>query len=128
MTAHTAWIAKMNVIGSKGNNVLVGTNGNDLFYGGLGNDVMKGKGGDDIFVFKAGDGNDRITNFNDGDHLTFSQVSERTVTMVDTANGIKVYYGGGIAGTGSPDSILLVGQHDYSVVAASFVFSDSPLG
>ena len=46
--------------------MLVGGDGIDTLRGGFGNDVLTGGGGSDRFVLKATQGNDTITDFEDG--------------------------------------------------------------
>ncbi|MCW9035547.1 MAG: DUF642 domain-containing protein, partial [Rhodospirillales bacterium] len=52
-----------------GHDVLRGGDGNDILNGGAGNDLLSGGEGDDTFEFDLGDGNDIITDFEDGDTI-----------------------------------------------------------
>jgi Ca2+-binding RTX toxin-like protein len=68
------------VSGDAGNDILSGQAGNDIIFGGAGNDVVAGGTGDDIvtgddgsdaFQFASGYGNDTVTDFENGDTVTF---------------------------------------------------------
>jgi large repetitive protein len=60
------------LIGGSGNDTLYGGTGNDILIGGLGNDVLHGGLGSDIFLHSAGDGQDTITDFQNGDRLVLA--------------------------------------------------------
>jgi Ca2+-binding RTX toxin-like protein len=55
-----------------GNDNLSGDEGNDTLIGGLGSDVLHGGLGSDIFLHSAGDGQDTITDFQNGDRLVLA--------------------------------------------------------
>ena len=57
------------ILGGSGNDTLSGDEGNDFLLGGAGNDVLHGGLGRDIFLHSAGDGQDTITDFQNGDRL-----------------------------------------------------------
>ncbi|MBE9039786.1 hypothetical protein IQ235_03130 [Oscillatoriales cyanobacterium LEGE 11467] len=123
------------LFGNNGNDCLLGDSGNDLLYGGrdddsltggLGNDILKGDIGNDLltgstggdrFDFRTGDGNDIITDFQDGADiiglsggLTFAAVSI-TQVGVDTqlsASGLSVTLQGINASTISSADFALV--------------------
>jgi Ca2+-binding RTX toxin-like protein len=57
------------ILGGSGNDTLSGDQGNDILIGGLGNDALHGGVGSDIFLHSAGDGQDTITDFQNGDRL-----------------------------------------------------------
>jgi hypothetical protein len=57
------------LIGGSGNDTLIGNAQNNTMDGGAGNDTLTGGGGIDTFVFSAG--NDRITDWQEGDLLKF---------------------------------------------------------
>ena len=50
-----------------GNDELLGSGGDDMLEGGAGDDKLNGGPDGDTFVFAPGNGNDTITDFNDGD-------------------------------------------------------------
>lgn len=52
--------------GGSGNDRLYGGAGNDTLKGGLGNDIMTGGKGSDTFIVNPDDGNEKITDFEDG--------------------------------------------------------------
>ncbi|MHA1129008.1 MAG: M10 family metallopeptidase C-terminal domain-containing protein, partial [Alphaproteobacteria bacterium] len=52
--------------GGKGKDDLIGGKGKDKLTGGKGNDTLEGNKGVDKFIFKTGDGNDTVTDFQDG--------------------------------------------------------------
>lgn len=66
--------------GDSGNDTLLGGAGRDTLEGGTGDDVLTGGRGADEFEFERGDGNDRITDFQNGvdvidlDDFTFAEV------------------------------------------------------
>ncbi len=60
------------ILGGSGNDTLRGNQGNDILVGGLGNDVLHGGRGSDIFLHNAGDGQDTITDFQNGDRLVLA--------------------------------------------------------
>ncbi|MEM7545522.1 MAG: Ig-like domain-containing protein [Pseudomonadota bacterium] len=82
--------------GGIGNDVLIGGGGNDVLLGNAGNDVLTGGRGADLFAFLSGDGNDRITDFNQGEDLmvvdgsTFGQL-----TFEEAPDGTLMTYDGG---------------------------------
>jgi hypothetical protein len=57
------------ILGGSGNDILRGDQGSDILIGGLGNDVLHGGVGSDIFLHNAGDGQDTISDFQNGDRL-----------------------------------------------------------
>jgi hypothetical protein len=57
--------------GGNTNDTIVGTTHDDIISSGKGNDTITGNDGNDTFRFYAGDGEDRITDFHQGDHLQF---------------------------------------------------------
>ncbi len=60
------------ILGGSGNDNLSGDEGNDTLIGGLGSDVLHGGLGSDIFLHSAGDGQDTITDFQNGDRLVLA--------------------------------------------------------
>jgi len=74
------------LIGSGGDDVLSGGQGRDKLVGGKGDDNLTGGQAGDVFIFKADDGNDLITDFEDGlDRIRIkagaSEFSDLTVTQ-----------------------------------------------
>ena len=60
--------------GGEGHDHLEGGNDNDLLYGGKGNDALFGDTGDDTYHFELGDGEDRITDYSNGnDQIVFGE-------------------------------------------------------
>ncbi|MBR3498298.1 MAG: hypothetical protein IKO05_04820 [Selenomonadaceae bacterium] len=74
-----------NLLGGKGKDTLTGGNGNDTLAGGKGDDTLTGGKGNDIFVYADGDGDDVITDFEEGtDTVSLdSRWSEATVKGSD---------------------------------------------
>ena len=60
------------ILGDSGSDNLSGDEGNDTLIGGLGSDVLHGGLGSDIFLHSAGDGQDTITDFQNGDRLVLA--------------------------------------------------------
>ncbi len=90
------------LFGGDGDDRLYGGKGDDLMVGMAGNDTMTGGAGADQFVFRNGDGNDRITDFLDGDLIRLLEVGHGYdgLTIVDDADGNAVItYGGENGGT-----------------------------
>lgn len=70
------------LFGGQGDDVLQGGEGDDILSGDLGNDTLTGGGGSNRFDFRPGDGNNVITDFEDGmdriglsEGLTFEQLN-----------------------------------------------------
>lgn len=68
--------------GGKGNDIVNGGAGADLIYGDFGDDILIGGVGGDNFHFRSNDGNNIITDFEDGidviglgDGLSFQQLT-----------------------------------------------------
>ena len=62
--------------GGEGDDTLIGGNGRDTLTGGAGDDTLTGGGREDFFVFSPRDGNDTITDFEDGtDKIILSGMS-----------------------------------------------------
>ncbi|MCV0426531.1 MAG: hypothetical protein K5905_13765, partial [Roseibium sp.] len=57
------------LVGGSGHDVLDGGQDQDTLMGGLGNDILTGGSGADTFVFRQGEGDDRVTDFTDGEDL-----------------------------------------------------------
>ncbi len=68
--------------GGTNNDILNGGSGNDTLTGGTGNDRLVGATGADYFHFKAGDGNDTISDWQDGvDHVRVFAPDKTTVSF-----------------------------------------------
>lgn len=52
--------------GGGGNDTIIGDGGDDTLIGGNGDDLLTGGDGDDVFRYNAGQGDDTITDFNEG--------------------------------------------------------------
>lgn len=81
--------------GGKGADIINGGNGGDKIIGGKGDDKLTGKGGADKFIFKSGEGNDIITDFNDGFDLikiTSGAASFADITLDVSGNGTLVSF------------------------------------
>ena len=110
--------------GGAGNDSIVGYGSADEIVGWQGNDVLRGGAGNDTFIWGQFHGDDRVRRFTEGDELVFSAVSPKTISLVDTADGIRISYGSFY----TPDEILLVGVHDMDLVISSItVTSDNVL-
>ena len=96
--------------GGNGNDMLRGGSGADALYGGAGadnlcggtqNDVLTGGSDADIFVFAPGDGNDRITDFEDGSDrldltaLGFASFAAVRAAATDHGGDLLIDLGGG---------------------------------
>ena len=89
--------------GGDGNDRLIGGEGADTLAGGDGDDTLTGGAGADSFVYRAGHGNDRITDFTDGEDAialdSFAGIAgfeDLAVTQVGTNVAIDLSdHGGG---------------------------------
>lgn len=61
--------------GGAGSDLLIGGAGQDTLHGGAGNDILTGGAGDDTFVFEERNGQDVITDFEEGDEILISQAA-----------------------------------------------------
>ncbi len=105
------------LFGRGGNDVLVGGNGSDWLEGGTGNDTLTGGAGEDFFVFGANNGNDRITDFQDGTDLI------RITSGASSYNELDVQQvGSNTVVSFSGTSITLVGVSSWSIYTSDFVF------
>jgi Ca2+-binding RTX toxin-like protein len=57
------------IFGGSGDDTINGGNGSDTISGGKGDDMLTGGGGSDVFVLSRHDGNDVITDFQDGSDI-----------------------------------------------------------
>ncbi len=120
--------------GGTGSDTLQGGAGDDVLCGGIGTDVRVGGAGADIFRFTGasellpGDSEgagDIITDFRQGeDHIKFTAVSQRTVSMVLEDDGdLLIYYGtlGGAPGPGR--GTITLEKFGHYLGADDFIFT-----
>ncbi|WP_108814362.1 calcium-binding protein [Loktanella sp. Alg231-35] len=80
------------ITGTDGNNALDGQAGNDTLIGGSGDDTLTGGSGADTFVFNLGDGQDQITDFEDGtDMMDFSTSGLSFADLTITTTGTSTF-------------------------------------
>ena len=105
--------------GNAAANVLNGAVGNDTLVGRGGSDVLTGGSGSDRFVFANWDGNDRITDFQNGlDRIEIGGPTTgfRDLSVYNSAEGAVISWGGGT-------TITLVGIDRSMVDASDFIFT-----
>jgi Ca2+-binding RTX toxin-like protein len=101
--------------GTNGGDQIIGADTAEIIFGGEGNDMLFGGAGSDTFAFArttAAGQIDLVLDFHSReDHLSFSNVSQREVSLHDTAEGLEIWYGG--PGGSSPNHgvALLWGVH-----------------
>jgi Ca2+-binding RTX toxin-like protein len=120
--------------GGAGADVLNGGAGDDIICGGIGNDSLLGGTGADVFRFtgvtgtSAGDSagiGDFISDFQQGeDHIKFTGVSQRTVTMNLEADGDLVIHYGTLGGAPGPNQGTITLQHfGHYLTGSDFIFT-----
>ncbi|MEM9811362.1 MAG: M10 family metallopeptidase C-terminal domain-containing protein, partial [Pseudomonadota bacterium] len=84
------------LFGGTGDDRISGGSGDDRIHGRQDDDILTGGGGADIFVFETSDGDDRITDFEDGlDLLRFRDVSGfDDVEIIDRGTDTEIRAGG----------------------------------
>ena len=105
--------------GNAAANVLNGAVGNDTLVGRGGSDVLTGGSGSDRFVFANWDGNDRVTDFQNGlDRIEIGGPTTgfRDLAVYNSAEGAVISWGGGT-------TITLVGIDRSMVDASDFIFT-----
>ncbi len=105
--------------GNAAANVLNGAVGNDTLVGRGGSDVLTGGSGSDRFVFANWDGNDRVTDFQNGlDRIEIGGPTTgfRDLSVYNSAEGAVISWGGGT-------TITLVGIDRSMVDASDFNFT-----
>lgn len=105
--------------GNAAANVLNGAVGNDTLVGRGGSDVLTGGSGSDRFVFANWDGNDRVTDFQNGlDRIEIGGPTTgfRDLAVYNSAEGAVISWGGGT-------TITLVGIDRSLVDASDFIFT-----
>jgi Ca2+-binding RTX toxin-like protein len=85
--------------GEGGNDAISGNAGNDVLIGGHGDDNLNGGAGSDVYVFNAGDGQDTISNYDNGiatiDALQFGAgISPTDVTARRAGNSLVLTLNG----------------------------------
>ena len=93
--------------------------GDDTLQGGRADDWLQGGAGDDTFVFRVGDGQDRITDFADGDIIRFERVrfDYSDLDIQQDGNDTTIAYGDG------DDQITLDNVQASSLDASNFQFA-----
>ena len=105
--------------GGDGNDSLSASIGNDTLRGGSGNDTLTGGTGSDIFVIGAGDGNDTVTDFENGiDKIHAGTLATSFAGVTVTQDGSDVVVG---FGSGSP-TMRLQNISAASIDASDFLF------
>ncbi|QJD16166.1 calcium-binding protein [Paracoccus sanguinis] len=105
--------------GNAAANVLNGAVGNDTLVGRGGSDVLTGGSGSDRFVFANWDGNDRVTDFQNGlDRIEIGGPTTgfRDLSVYNSAEGAVISWGGGT-------TITLAGIDRSMVDASDFIFT-----
>lgn len=86
-----------NIISGSGDDEIFGTGSTNKINGWTGNDTLTGGSGADTFVFKVGDGQDQITDFEDGSDVldfTGSGLTFADLTITSDADGAAwIFYG-----------------------------------
>lgn len=105
-----------NLFGSNGANWIKGEAGDDTLTGWRGNDTLTGGTGADVFVFYSGDGDDVITDFENGvDKIQFSGKSWEMLNIVEQGSDVLITHNGS-------GSILLTGIAVSAIDASDFLF------
>jgi len=83
-----------NATGGSGADTIIGNGFDNVLKGGNGNDVLTGSGGNDTYLDTiAGHNGDRITDFNVGDRIVFSNATPGSFTF--SLSGSTLTYSGG---------------------------------
>ncbi|SLN73700.1 calcium-binding protein [Ruegeria meonggei] len=109
----------INDTASSGGEVLVGTKFADTLVGGFGDDVLTGGHGHDQFVFKTGEGDDRVTDFEDGVDLLRLEGTGLTyedLVITDSADGAVVDMAGQGTITLTGLNPALLSENDFQFV------------
>ncbi|WP_138466474.1 calcium-binding protein [Poseidonocella sp. HB161398] len=104
--------------GGAGNDALTGGAGGDYLDGGAGNDLMTGGEGADTFVFNGGD--DRITDFGEGEDVVLLQIEGGYASWEDVSDlaeqqgdDVVIDFGHGNSLTLENTHLGDLGQHDF---------------
>lgn len=120
--------------GGAGADTLHGGTGNDIICGGIGSDTLIGGTGADVFRFTGvtntspGDSlgiGDVVSDFQQGeDHIKFTGVSQRTVTMNLEADGDLVIHYGTLGGAPGPNQGTITLQNlGHYLTGSDFIFT-----
>lgn len=96
------------LVGGSGDDILEGGNGSDVLVGGAGNDVLTGGNGADVFIIGPSSGNDRITDFGNGDLIDWSAMTDAgfQATITQSGRDTVISFSDGssvtLVGAGSP--------------------------
>jgi Ca2+-binding RTX toxin-like protein len=106
------------LIGDSGANALDGGAGNDQLRGNGGDDVLTGGAGDDVFIFADGDGDDIVTDFQNGaDRFDLSAVDDvdgfSDLAIVDNGFTVTVDYGTGSFELDNASNPALIDASDF---------------
>jgi len=104
-------------ISGDGGEYIFGDGRNDIVGGGPGRDYLLGGGGTDTYVFRRGDGQDYLIGFECGVDKLEIHASPKTISLEDTPQGMKVWYG--TLGQ-QVDCVLLVNVHQ--IAPSDFLF------
>lgn len=114
--------------GGRGDDNLDGGGGDDILIGGQGDDTLTGSGGNDNFVFKRANGDDVITDFNNGaDKINISAfglpanqyAAAVTLALSDAGNGDTLL---DFALLGGQGSVLIQGLAIGDADVSDFIF------
>ncbi|WP_424433944.1 M10 family metallopeptidase C-terminal domain-containing protein [Planktotalea sp.] len=110
--------------GDAGDDRLFGGDDDDVLIGGAGNDAMNGGEGADTFIFRQGDGNDTITDFEDGIDLidisdfagssTYNIIADPALSATD--NAFIIFFA-----TGETLRIESADGSDFTFTSADFI-------
>lgn len=98
-----------------------GAAGDDTLIGGKGDDTLTGNAGADSFVFKPGQGNDRITDFSDGEDT----IDLSAYTGIDGLGDLTITQDGSDAKIDTDQGTITLQNFDVDDLDASdFVFHE----
>ncbi|WP_299395972.1 calcium-binding protein [Pelagibius sp.] len=103
------------IYGFEGDDTITALDGDDLLVGGLDDDLLIGGAGADIFRFQQGDGQDTISDFEDGTDLIQLRDTGLTfaeLTIEQVGNDAVINYGAGSSITVSGVDSALLTQED----------------
>ncbi|NOX52000.1 MAG: hypothetical protein GXP16_15905 [Gammaproteobacteria bacterium] len=109
--------ANNRLFGRNGNDLLIGNDGDDYLRGDAGDDILTGGTGSDKFVFRAPDGNDTITDFEDGvDFVNLIGFNWADLTISSSGIGTLISISGG-------GQVILEGVDSTDISSSDFIFS-----
>ncbi|MEO1328701.1 MAG: calcium-binding protein [Pseudomonadota bacterium] len=119
------------IFGGSGDDSLIGGSGSDTLSGGRGDDTLTGNSGGDTFLFMRADGNDLITDFQNGSDVIDLTAFGLQGSFADVISGALSNAGGGatlldfslidMAGAVHGGSVLIEGLNIADANAADFV-------